>query len=98
MALWGASYQHVANTGVGLTKPAGTVDGDVAYIVLVADAPTNTVGWQAGWVELSISPLITNTRDAQCVSIARKVCSGEPASWAPTVSTPVKAAVFVFSG
>lgn len=98
MAKRGETINSSASTTISLAKPAGTVDDDVAYMWLVADSTTMTATWPTGFTELSISPLITSVLDAQTFRVARKVCSGEPATWTGSATTNVKQGVVVLSG
>lgn len=61
-----------------LTKPAGVTDGDLIYVAFVSGTD-HTRTTPAGWT--AVGNVQTSTDNDGCISIIKRVASGEPASW-----------------
>lgn len=88
MAFRAATSGYAAQTvgTITLTKPTGTVSGDILIFVVTQDDTTNTFTWPSGFTEFTASPQ-TSTADAQRMRGAWKVAGGsEPANYTATSS------------
>lgn len=70
-----------------ITKPTGTVDGDLMRVGICSDgsATGGTVTAPSGWTEIGGSP-VHPTHDGQWLHVWEKIASGEGASWSWTVN------------
>jgi len=97
MARRASTGNSVRNTSLVLTKPAGTVDGDVVVLYAINDAAADAITFPAGFAALASSPL-QNTFDSQRCAAAWKVAASEPASWTVTCPSDVIGGAVSFSG
>lgn len=98
MAFRSAAKNDTAGTAGVVTKPAGTIDGDILVAWCITDSASGTVTWPGGFTETSVTPLRTSTTDASSLFVATKVASGEGASYSITLSSAGKRGMAAFSG
>lgn len=97
MAWRSSTGNSVRNTSLVVTKPAGTIDGDVVVLWATNDAAADAITFPGGFAALASSPLQT-TLDGQRTATAWKVASGEPASYTITCPSDLIGGADCFSG